>query len=71
MEQLAKLVMIQAIKDYIAGDDNEKKDIIEDLNGNWMNKLTDGKSVKLAEILQSADLTKIAQLLAQYEAEVI
>ena len=51
IRNLASAVLLQAVKDYCRGSEKEKRAILKDLNGQWMNELTDGRAKVIAEQL--------------------
>ena len=53
IKQLAAAVMLQAAKDYInATKDKKKKEILRDLKSGWMQTLSNGQSLIIAEQLE-------------------
>ena len=54
IRNLASAVLLQAVKDYCRGSDKDKKAILKDLNGKWMDELTEGRSKVIAEKLLKA-----------------
>jgi len=53
IRQLGSAVILQAVKDFFEVPPKKQKVIIKDLKSEWMNFLTDGKSLIVAEQLKS------------------
>ena len=51
IRKLASAVLLQAVKDYCRGTAKEQQAVLKDLNGQWMNELTDGRAKVIAEQL--------------------
>lgn len=50
--QLGYAIVMQAVKDYLkASDDENKNAVLKDLQGEWLNSLTDGTARIVAERL--------------------
>lgn len=52
IRNLASAVLLQAAKDYCAGDEKERAKISEELRSEWMQELTQGISLVVAEQLE-------------------
>lgn len=52
IRNLASAVLLQAAKDYCAGDDSQRKVIVKELHSEWMQELTQGISIVVAEQLE-------------------
>lgn len=53
MRSLAAAITMQAVKDYFRSTKEEKKKaVLKDLRSSWMQMLTDGQSVVVAEQLE-------------------
>lgn len=51
---LGYAIAVQAVRDFIKEEsDEEKQEIIKDLRSEWMEWLTDGMSIQLADKLES------------------
>lgn len=52
IRNLAAAVMLQAVKDFVQGSAKKQSAILKDLRSNWMDFLTDGMSIVVAEQLE-------------------
>lgn len=67
IDNLISAIIMQAVKDYCRGDDDEKKTILKELRSPWMNGITGGRSIIVAEQLEKncSDIT--ARLIKYHE----
>lgn len=69
IRNLACAVMIQAARDYCGQDDPKKREkILKDLRSNWMETLTDGTSIIIAEQLELHPKEIAERLRQNYES---
>lgn len=59
IDNLTSAILMQAVKDYCRGGDDEKEVILKELRSKWMCFITDGKSIIVAEQLEKncSDIT--------------
>ena len=68
IKSLASETLLRAAKDYCDVGEEERKVIIEDLNGKWLNYLSNGMSKKVAEELIKNEPEIRARLKKEEEA---
>ena len=52
IRNLACAIVMQAVKDYISGTPKKQAEILKDLRSTWMDFITEGTSVLVAEQLE-------------------
>ena len=52
IRRLAAAVTMQAVRDFFRANEKGRKQILKDLRSDWMDMLTDGTSVNVAEQLE-------------------